>query len=385
MEYSEKIYKVKMCGTTSVRDARMASDGGADFLGVLVNVPYSERSNTLKEAIAIAEASEIPVVTLLSGMDVAKIINVAETIKPFAVHLLGKMPSQEIIRLKERLSCQVWTTIYLPAGSSNVEIDKLKEQMREYERIGADLIVIDTMSVAADGSVERYGGTGKTGDWDVAKELLISVETPVFLAGGINPGNVKEAIRKVEPYGVDLASGVESSRCHRDPEKVKMLMQEVHKATKKSFTIISNSPEFTRKLGKDIGSRIHGGSVIALCGDLGTGKTVLSQGVAAGLDIEARVTSPTFIIINEYEGKLPLYHIDTYRLDSSVEMVNLGYEEYFYGEGVTVVEWAQKIEDLLPEEYLRVEIEVLSETERKIVFIPFGEIYVKLVEEAMEA
>ena len=360
----------------------MAAAGGADYLGVLVDVPYSERSRTLDQAVAIAEASQIPVVTLLSGMSVEGIIHVAEVIKPFAVHLLAQMSLQEIKELKGQLTCEVWTTVYLPArGQGDVGVDELKKMMRSHEKIGADLIVIDTMSLAADGTVGRYGGTGKVGDWDVAKELAESVQTPVFLAGGINPDNVIEAIRKVDPYGVDLASGVEKSKCNRDPEKVNRLMREVRKATQKSFTVISHSPEFTRNMGEAIGSQIHQGSVIALCGDLGTGKTVFAQGIAAGLEVKTSVTSPTFIIINEHEGRYPFYHIDTYRLVSSNDMRDLGYEEYFYGDGVTVIEWAQKIDDLLPEEYLRIELEVLGESDRKIVFIPFGEKYVKLIEE----
>ena len=381
LNYGEKIYKVKICGTTSVRDAQMAADGGADYLGVLVDVPYSERSRTLDQALAIAKASQIPVVVLLSGMSVENIIHIAEALKPFAVHLLGQMSCQEIRYLKEKLSCQVWTTVYLPAGERiEVDLDGLKELMRDHEQAGADLIVIDTMSLAADGTVSRYGGTGKVGDWDVARELVASTQMPVFLAGGINPDNIREAIRKVDPYGVDLATGVEKSKCNRDPEKVKRLMQELRRASRKIFTIVSHSPEFTRNIGREMGRRIHAGSVIALCGDLGTGKTVFAQGVAEGLKVESSVTSPTFIIINEHAGKYPFYHIDTYRLRSSEDMRDLGYEEYFYGDGVTVIEWAQKIEDLLPEEYLRVELEVLGESDRKITLIPFGEKYVNIVE-----
>lgn len=377
----EKTYKVKICGTTSVKDAQMAADAGADYLGVLVDVFGSERSLTIDKAKAVAESSRIPVVVLLSGKGVEEIVAVAEVLNPFAVHLLGHMPYQAISELKQRLGCQVWQTVYLPVrGRGEVDTDALSESMQAYEQAGADLIVIDTMSLTADRTVARYGGTGKTGDWDAAKRLVTSVETPVFLAGGINPDNVREAIRKVDPYGVDLATGVESSKCHRDPEKVKRLMQEVRKASRTSLTLISHSPEFTRKVGKEIGKMARPGSVIALCGDLGTGKTVLAQGIAAGLGVEARVTSPTFTIINEYEGRHPFYHIDVYRLSSSEDMRGLGYEEYFYGDGVTAIEWAQKIEDLLPEEYLRVELTITGEFDRKIVIILFGQDYVGLAE-----
>lgn len=404
VKINEKIYKVKICGTTSVRDAQMAADAGADYLGVLVDVPGSERSLTVDEALAIVESSRIPVVVLLSGKGVEDIISVVKVLQPFAVHLLGQMPYQAIRDLKERLDCQIWQTVYLPVrGQAEVDVAVLEESMRSYVEAGADVIVMDTMSLAAPTGRDaratiRYGGTGKVSDWGAAKRLAKSIQVPVFLAGGIDPDNVREAIRKVDPYGVDLATGVEESKGKRDPEKVKRLMWEVsliNQATTKSLTIISHSPECTNNIGKEIGRRAERGSVIALCGDLGTGKTVLAQGVAAGLGVKAMVTSPTFVIINEYEGKYPFYHIDIYRLTSSEDMRELGYEEYFYGDGVTVIEWAQEIEDLLPEEYLRVELNrsqgslpkgriqdsPLRESDREIVLIPFGQKYAELVEE----
>ena len=380
MGLNEKVYKVKICGTTSARDAQMAVDAGADYLGVLVDVPGSERSLTIDRALTVAESSRIPVVVLLSGKGVDDIISIAEALKPFAVHLLGQASSQSIRELKRKLECQVWPTVYLPAKrQAEVDVDAVKESAKSYEQAGADLIVIDTISLAADGAVSRYGGTGKTGDWDAARKLVASVRVPVLLAGGINPDNVREAIRIVDPYGVDLATGVEKSKCKRDPEKVKRLMQEVRKASRMSLTIMSHSPEFTKDMGAEIGGNAYPDSVMALCGDLGAGKTVFAQGVAAGLGVNVPVTSPTFVIINEYEGKYPFYHIDTYRLNSSEDMRELGYEEYFYGDGVTVIEWAQKIGDLLPEEYLRVEFKVTGELDREIVFIPFGQKYAELV------
>ena len=393
MYRNEKTYKVKICGTTSVRDAQMAADAGADYLGVLVDVPGSERSLKLDQAKVIAESSRIPVVVLLSGKSVEDIASIAKVLQPFAVHLLGQMPYQAIRDLKRRLSCQIWQTVYLPIrGQAEVDVDALKRSMHEYEQAGADVIVIDTMSLAADRTATRYGGTGKVCDWDTAKELVTSVQLPVFLAGGINPDNVREAIRKVDPYGVDLATGVESSKGKRDPKKVKKLMQEVRSVEarqtmllRESLTILSRSPEHTRNVGREIGQRANQGSVIALCGDLGTGKTVFAQGIAAGLGVKAIVTSPTFVIISEYAGRYPFYHVDTYRLSSSRDMQELGYEEYFYSDAVTVIEWAQRIEDLLPEEYLRVEFKVVDESSRQIILVPFGRKYVELVEDMADA
>ncbi len=228
MRQNEKTYKVKICGTTSIRDAQMAVDAGADYLGILVDVSGSERSLSLNEALTIAKSCQIPVAILLSGKSVEEIISIAEIIHPFAIHLLSEMSCREIQELKERLDCQVWLAVYLPDKSQKVaDVDFMKERMKKYEQAGADLLIIDTVSLTADGTPGRHGGTGKVGDWDAAKELVKSVHVPVFLAGGINPDNVRKAILKVDPYGVDLASGVEESKCKRDPEKVKRLMQTV--------------------------------------------------------------------------------------------------------------------------------------------------------------
>ena len=112
---------------------------------------------------------------------------------------------------------------------------------------------------------------------------------------------------------------------------------------------IKNEKE-TRQFGEQLARTIVPGDVIALIGDLGTGKTTLTKYIARELGIMEAITSPTFTIINEYDsGRLPLYHFDVYRLDSPDEMINLGYEEYFFGEGVCIVEWADKIEELMPE------------------------------------
>ena len=121
--------------------------------------------------------------------------------------------------------------------------------------------------------------------------------------------------------------------------------------------------------------------VICLDGELGSGKTVFTKGLANALGIKESVTSPTFTIIKEYnDGEMPLYHMDVYRLKQPEEMYDLGYEEYFYGEGVTVVEWAQIIEPLLPDEYLGMEISVVPEG-RELSFVPHGDRYERLIEE----
>lgn len=117
-----------------------------------------------------------------------------------------------------------------------------------------------------------------------------------------------------------------------------------------------NNLNETEKFGIFLGENLKPGDVVCLNGDLGAGKTTLTKSIAKGLGISDYVTSPTFTIVNEYYGKTDLYHIDTYRLDDKIDVDYLGFDEYFYSEGVTIVEWAEKIRDALPEEYMEINI-----------------------------
>lgn len=119
---------------------------------------------------------------------------------------------------------------------------------------------------------------------------------------------------------------------------------------------ISNCPDDTKKIAADMALKLKAGDVICLYGDLGAGKTAFVQGLAAGLGIGEHITSPTFTIVNEYEGRLPLYHFDVYRIADSDEMYEVGFDEYVYGEGVSVIEWPQLIEDILPDKRYDIEI-----------------------------
>ena len=138
----------------------------------------------------------------------------------------------------------------------------------------------------------------------------------------------------------------------------------------------SYSYEGTHKIAGEIANTLNGGEFIAMYGDLGAGKTAFVQGLAKALGINNHITSPTFTIVNEYEGRLPLYHFDVYRISEPDEMYEIGYEEYVYGDGVCVVEWAELIEDLFPEKYYK--ITILKDEEkgfdyRKIIFEESGE------------
>lgn len=137
-------------------------------------------------------------------------------------------------------------------------------------------------------------------------------------------------------------------------------------------------------IAQSLGKLVHSGDVICMGGDLGAGKTTFTKAFAIGLDVEDNVTSPTFTLINEYEGRIPLYHFDVYRINHVSEMEDLGYEEYFYGDGVCVIEWASLIEDVLPEDYLWIEIKVRGLESRQICFTGTNDYYREMVRELLE-
>lgn len=145
--------------------------------------------------------------------------------------------------------------------------------------------------------------------------------------------------------------------------------------------LTSRSPEDTHRLGEALGRAAEPGDIYSLNGDLGAGKTVFARGVAAGLDVRGRVASPTFTLINEHQGRLLFYHMDVYRLGGPEEMADLGYEEYFYGQGVTLVEWGDIVAGVLPGDRLDISISRTGDESRQITIAPRGERYHRLVEE----
>ncbi|MFR8039031.1 MAG: tRNA (adenosine(37)-N6)-threonylcarbamoyltransferase complex ATPase subunit type 1 TsaE [Anaerovoracaceae bacterium] len=144
-------------------------------------------------------------------------------------------------------------------------------------------------------------------------------------------------------------------------------MKEIEKE-RKNIEITIKSEEDSAKLGRKIGEKAEPGSVLALIGDLGTGKTTLTKYIAAGMGVSEVITSPTFNIVKEYRsGRIPLYHFDVYRIEDPEEMYEIGYEEYFYGDGLCVVEWADMIEELLPGDAAVIKMEY-SDTEGERIY-----------------
>ncbi len=124
---------------------------------------------------------------------------------------------------------------------------------------------------------------------------------------------------------------------------------------------IVDSVEKTISIGTEIGKNANEGDIICLIGDLGTGKTHITKGIAEGLNVDDHITSPTFNIVNEYDGRLKLYHFDVYRVNDPDEIEAIGFDEYIFGDGVSIIEWANYIEELIPEDHLRITIEKLPD------------------------
>ncbi|HZJ76210.1 MAG TPA: tRNA (adenosine(37)-N6)-threonylcarbamoyltransferase complex ATPase subunit type 1 TsaE [Oscillospiraceae bacterium] len=147
---------------------------------------------------------------------------------------------------------------------------------------------------------------------------------------------------------------------------------------------ISNQRKL-EEIAEKLGELVNSGDIICMSGDLGAGKTTFTQALAVSLDVKDYVTSPTFILINEYQGRIPLYHFDVYRIGDISEMEDLGYDEYFYSDGVCVIEWADLIKDILPQDYLWIEIKITGAESRRICFTGTNDYYDKIIKELLEA
>ncbi len=145
----------------------------------------------------------------------------------------------------------------------------------------------------------------------------------------------------------------------------------------KEWKVVTDSPQKTKALAEMIGRAVSAGTLITLSGDLGAGKTTFTQGLAKGLDIDRKVTSPTFTIMKEYKGRLPLYHIDAYRLENITQ--DLGFEDYIDGDGVCVIEWANFIEYVLPEQLLNIEFTINDDDSRTLTLQGHGEKYEEVI------
>lgn len=140
--------------------------------------------------------------------------------------------------------------------------------------------------------------------------------------------------------------------------------------------------ENTKDIGYKLGKLLDKKSILCLIGDLGAGKTTLTQSIAKGLEVDDYITSPTFTIVNEYDGRIPLYHFDVYRIGSSDEMYDIGFDEYINSDGVCIIEWANLIEDILPDEYLYIDLKY-KENGREMILSAKGEKYEEIIKELL--
>ena len=148
------------------------------------------------------------------------------------------------------------------------------------------------------------------------------------------------------------------------------------------FTFVSNSPTATLSLGVKIGERLKPGSLLTLTGELGCGKTLLTRGICDGLGVPPRqVNSPTFVLVNEYRGRMPVFHLDMYQLGAAFDAVEFGFFDYLARaeSGVMIIEWAEKIADVLPDEHMNIKIDILSARKRRLEFTAAGNKYMELL------
>jgi len=149
------------------------------------------------------------------------------------------------------------------------------------------------------------------------------------------------------------------------------------------FETTSESADQTVRLGRILGALLPEGSFVALVGGLGAGKTILAKGIAQGLGVadDREVTSPSFVLVNEYRGRVPVYHVDLYRLEKPSEVEGIGWDEFISGPGVTLVEWADKAENQMPEERMEVHLEWAGEEKRRLLFCGKGQIGQRIIEQ----
>lgn len=223
-----QVVRVKLCGTTSAADRDLAAEFGADCFGVVVEVSWSRRSVSVARAAELLRGSPIPGVLLFCDAPADQVSSAASRIEPFAVQLQGSETPADVERLSRHVPCEVWKALHLPAaGTGKVRAGPLLAQAKEFIAAGAHKLLLD--STARSEGVTRLGGTGLVHDWPVASQIIESISCPTWLSGGISPANVEDALERVRPYGVDLASGVEAAKGKRDREKVKRLMEAVRR------------------------------------------------------------------------------------------------------------------------------------------------------------
>jgi len=210
----------------------MVSEAHVDYLGVLVNVSLFPRTATTEKASAIVAASTVPVIALTYDHSLTEVMRMADVVHPSGIQLAGNEDDLYITSLRASVKGELWKSIHLPL--SDLENDSSREiaaQINRLAQIGIDKFILDTF--VSRGTAVLKGGTGEKCDWLLAAAIKDQVAPFLFLAGGLNPGNVKDALRQFNPDGIDVSSGVERAPGKKDPRRVSMLVENVRAATLK--------------------------------------------------------------------------------------------------------------------------------------------------------
>jgi phosphoribosylanthranilate isomerase len=224
------ICRVKICGITSLEDVCLAADMGADYVGVIIEVAFSPRTMSINDAVPIFISAPLPVVALVHQMKPERLQELLLILKPYAIQFLSPEGPEMAGWLKKlQPGLQVWQSLYLSAGGESAAgfgFAALAEKTALCRKAGVDAVIFDTAAISSG----KFGGTGLTADWGLAEELVREAKLPAFLAGGINPGNVRRAVETVKPYGIDLSSGVEESLGKKSSARLRALMEELRQA-----------------------------------------------------------------------------------------------------------------------------------------------------------
>ena len=214
---------IKICGITTIKDARMVTEAGADYLGVLVDVARSPRSLTVDKAREIFSYATIPVILLTFDLNTDQVVHIVSELNPFAVQLAGSETEEDVRTLKNILTCEIWKSLHIPISLHTEMIwYDFTGTISSFTDAGINRIILD--SSVREGPTLHKGGTGCTFDWSLARKIKSRIKTFIFLAGGITPDNVQDALIQVNPDGIDLSSGVEISPGKKDPQLVKRLI-----------------------------------------------------------------------------------------------------------------------------------------------------------------
>lgn len=214
--------KVKICGISSRADVLMISALKPDYMGFVLNCPKSPRSNTKKQVIELVTDLKIPFVLLFVNESENTILDICQAVSPYAIQLHGDESIELISSLKQKLpKIQIWKAIHLPVDSNIKSFSIYIQSLEDFVKAGCDLFILDSSTK------DSYGGTGITCDWDLAAKIVEKVKKPFLLAGGLVPSNVKNAIEKVKPFGVDVSSGVEIVKAKKDQNLVKNFMKAI--------------------------------------------------------------------------------------------------------------------------------------------------------------